>query len=190
LQEGCEGVVVKELNGLYRAGSRGYAWIKFKPEYRPEMRDTLDLVIIGADHGMGRRTGVYGAFLLAAYDKKGDVFKSTSKIGTGFTDANLEEITNLLGEHKIPARSPRVDSKADAQVWFEPQVVIEVITSEITLSPMYTAGWGMVREKSGLALRFPKFTGRLRTDKAPEDATTEQELLEMYKNQKKTYRSD
>ncbi|MCL4519732.1 MAG: ATP-dependent DNA ligase [Thaumarchaeota archaeon] len=189
LRDGCEGVVVKELNGQYRAGARGFAWIKFKPEYRPDMRDTLDLVIVGADHGMGRRAGVYGAFLLAAYDKTADVFKSTTKIGTGFSDTNLEKLTKLLEEHMIPARSPRVDSKADAQVWFEPRVVIEVIASEITLSPIYTAGWGIVRDKSGLALRFPKFTGKLRTDKAPEDATTVQELLEMYGGQKKRYRS-
>ncbi|MDG6996224.1 MAG: ATP-dependent DNA ligase [Nitrososphaerota archaeon] len=187
LSEGCEGVVIKDVNGKYRAGARGFSWIKFKPEYRPDVRDTIDLVLVGADHGMGRRAGVYGAFLLAAYDRDEDVFKSTTKIGTGFSDVDLENFSNLLEEHKISSKSPRVDSKADAQVWFEPRIVIEVIASEITLSPIYTAGWETVREKSGLALRFPKFTGKIRTDKAPEDATTVEELLELYNRQKKSY---
>ena len=74
-------------------------------------------------------------------------------------------------------------------MWFEPRTVIEVIASEITLSPIYTAGWEAVREKSGLALRFPKFTGKIRTDKAPEDATTVKELLELYNRQNKSYAS-
>lgn len=188
LSAGCEGLVLKEVKGLYRAGARGFSWIKFKPEYRPDVRDTLDLVIVGADHGMGRRAGVYGAFLLAAYDKENDVFKSTTKIGTGFSDADLEKLSEQLEEHRIEGRSPRVDSKVDAQVWLEPRIVIEVIASEITLSPVYTAGWNVIREGSGLALRFPKFTGHLRTDKAPEDATTVKELIEIYQSQSKRYK--
>jgi DNA ligase 1 len=183
LANGCEGLMLKDLRSTYRAGSRGFAWIKFKPEYRPNVRDTIDLVIVGANHGMGRRAGVYGAFLLAAYDKESDLFRTTTKVGTGFSDLDLEKISKLLEQHKIPSKSPRVDATVKSEVWFEPKVVIEVIASEITLSPIYTAGLGVIREGAGLALRFPKFTGKVRDDKAPEDATTVTELVEIYLKQ-------
>ena len=133
LSAGCEGLVVKDPQSPYRAGARGFAWIKFKPEYRPNVRDTLDLVIVGANHGMGKRAGVYGAYLLAAYDHESDIFRTTTKVGTGFSDENLEKISKLLEEHMIQEKSPRVDAKVEAEVWFEPKVVIEIIASEITL---------------------------------------------------------
>ncbi len=183
LAAGCEGLVTKDYRSSYKAGARGYAWIKFKLEYKPNVRDTVDLVIVGANHGMGRRAGVYGAYLLAAYDQEEDVFRTTTKVGTGFSDLDLQKITNLLDEHKIPKKSPRVDARVDSEVWFEPKIVIEILASEITLSPIYTAGLGVIRENSGFALRFPKFTGKLREDKAPEDATTTKELLEIYQKQ-------
>jgi len=179
LAAGCEGLVVKDLKSTYKAGARGYAWIKFKPEYRPNVRDTIDLVIVGANHGMGRRAGVYGAFLLAAYDEPSDTFKTITKVGTGFSDLDLEKISKMLDEHKVDGKSPRVDARVNSEAWFEPKIVIEVIASEITLSPIYTAGLGMIREGAGFALRFPKFTGKIRDDKAPEDATTVQEILEI-----------
>ena len=183
LAAGCEGLVVKDHNSSYKAGARGYAWIKFKPEYQPNVRDTVDLVIVGANHGMGRRTGVYGAYLLAAYDRDEDVFRTTTKVGTGFSDLDLQKITNMLEPHKVHRKSPRVDARVDSEVWFEPKIVIEILASEITLSPIYTAGLGLIRKDSGFALRFPKFTGKLRDDKAPEDATTTKELLEIYEKQ-------
>ena len=190
LAVGCEGLVVKDVSSPYRAGAREFAWIKFKPEYRSNVRDTLELVIVGASHGMGRRAGRYGTFLLAAYDKDRDIFRTTTKIGTGFTDLDLENISNTLRKIKIPEKSPRVDAKVSPDDWFEPSVVIEVIASEVTLSPIYSAGLGLIRPESGFALRFPKFTGKIRTDKAPEDATTVQELLEMYQKQVRQFKAE
>jgi DNA ligase-1 len=70
-------------------------------------------------------------------------------------------------------------------VWFEPKIVIEVIASEITLSPAHTAGLNSIRDGYGLALRFPKFTGKIRNDKGPEDATSVRELIEVFKKQLK-----
>jgi DNA ligase 1 len=190
LAAGCEGLVVKDVKSNYRAGAREYAWIKFKPEYRANVRDTLDLVIVGASHGMGRRAGRYGTFLLAAYDNVADVFRTTTKIGTGFTDLDLENLSKELQKEKIAGKSPRVDARVSPDDWFEPRIVIEVIASEITLSPIYTAGLDKVRPESGLALRFPKFTGKVRTDKAPEDATTVQELIEMYQKQVRQFKAE
>ena len=79
-----------------------------------------------------------------------------------------------------PERPGRVDALRHADVWFEPALVVEVLGAELTLSPTHTAGWGVVKEDSGLALRFPRFTGRWRDDKAPEDATTTDEIVQMF----------
>ncbi|MCP8310839.1 MAG: ATP-dependent DNA ligase [Candidatus Methylarchaceae archaeon HK01M] len=182
---GCEGLMVKDTKGIYRAGAREFSWIKLKREYRSELGDSFDLVIVGAFHGRGRRAGRYGAFLLTAYDKDVDIFRSVSKIGTGFTDESLEKFPKILAPYKIDHMHARVDSKLEADIWFVPQIIIEVIASEITISPIHTCCMNAIRKGSGLALRFPKFTGRLRDDKAPEDATTVNEILEIYKGQLK-----
>jgi len=185
IQSGCEGVMIKHLSSTYKAGAREYAWVKLKREYRTDLADTLDLVIVGALHGRGRRTGKYGALLLAAYDPRNDTFQSTTKVGTGFTDEHLAKFYDDLEKHVIAQRHPRVDTGMEMDVWFEPEVVIEVIASEITVSPSHKAGRDSVKEGHGLALRFPKFTGKIRDDKRPEDATTAQELTEMYYRQLK-----
>jgi DNA ligase-1 len=189
VNEGCEGLMLKDLNSNYRAGARGYAWVKLKREYKSELADTLDLVIVGAFHGKGRRVGKYGALLLAAYSKQDDTFYTTCKVGTGFTDEDLDRFYTLLNEYKIKHRHARVNSKLEADVWFEPKIVIEVIASEITLSPLHTCALNVIREGNGLALRFPKFTGRIRDDKSAEDATSVDEIINMYKRQLKVIKS-
>jgi DNA ligase-1 len=183
--EGCEGVMAKDLQSVYRAGAREFAWIKLKREYRSELTDTLDLVIVGAFYGRGRRAGSYGTYLLAAYDRSAELFRTACKIGTGFTDEDLRRLPELLSLHQVPHRHARVDSRLGADVWFVPRLVIEVIASEITLSPIHTCGLDLIRKGSGLALRFPKFTGRTRDEKAPEDATTVEEIVGMYRGQLK-----
>ncbi len=190
IENGCEGVMIKHLSSTYRAGAREYAWVKLKREYRSELADTLDLVIVGALHGRGRRTGKYGALLLAAYDAKKDMFASVTKVGTGFTDVHLEQFYNNLEEHMISHPHARVDADMKMDVWFEPKMVIEIIASEITLSPSHTAAKDVVRPGYGLALRFPKFTGKIRDDKRPEDATTVEEVVNMYKRQLKVAGSE
>ncbi len=185
IANGCEGIMAKDPNGIYRAGAREFSWIKLKREYGSELGDTLDLVIVGAFYGRGRRAGKYGAFLLTAYDKDNDMFRSVSKIGTGFTDETLEKIPKILAPYKIDHIHARVDSKLEADVWFIPHIVIEVIAAEITISPIHTCCMNAIRKGSGLALRFPKYTGRLRNNKAPEDATTVKEIEEIYKGQLK-----
>jgi len=184
IEHGCEGLVVKQTNSPYRAGARGFAWIKIKREYKSELVDSLDLVIIGGSYGRGRRVGRYGALLLAVYDKNESVFKSVCKVGSGFTDKVLEELFTELGKYMIPKKHPRVYSKLEMDTWFIPTIVIEIIASEITLSPEYDAGMDSIRKGFGLSLRFPKFTKKIRRDKNPQDITDESELVEMYKKQR------
>jgi len=187
IQDGCEGVICKSLteDSVYQAGARGWLWIKYKRDYKSEMTDTVDLVIVGAFHGRGKRGGTYGALLLAAYDPEEDEYETVTKCGTGFTDEDLARLPKMLEKHRLPHKSPRVNSTLEADIWFEPETVIEVIGAEITLSPIHTAAMDRIRKGSGLAIRFPRFTGNYRLDKAAEDATTITEIVEMYQRQLK-----
>ena len=187
IENGCEGLMCKSVaeDSVYQAGARGWLWIKYKRDYKSEMTDTVDLVVVGAFHGRGKRAGKYGALLLAAYNAEDDTFETVTKCGTGFTDEDLTKLPSMLQKHVVQHKSPRVDSLLEADVWFEPFVVIEVLGAEITLSPIHTCALDSVRKGSGLAIRFPRFTGNYRVDKAPEDATKSAEILEMYRNQLK-----
>ncbi len=187
VESGCEGLICKSTNpdAVYQAGARGWLWIKYKRDYKSEMTDTVDFAVVGAFHGRGKRGGTYGALLLAAYDPDEDMFQTATRCGTGFTDDDLAKLPEMLNRHKIPHKSPRVNSTSEADVWFEPKIVIEVIGAEITLSPIHTCAMDIVRKGSGLAIRFPRFTGNFRPDKAAEDATTTKEIVEMYRSQLK-----
>ena len=182
ITDGCEGLVCKSVGpaSVYQAGSRGWQWIKLKRDYRTELSDTADLVVVGAYAGRGRRAGVYGAVLLAAYDADADVFRTVSKCGAGFSDADLAALPGRLAPLARPERPARVDGRQEPDVWFEPGLVLEILSAELTLSPNYTAGWGQIKQDAGLAMRFPRFTGRWRDDKGPEDATTTRELVELF----------
>lgn len=187
VENGCEGIMCKSIakDSVYRAGARGWTWIKYKRDYKSEMTDTIDLVVVGAFHGRGKRAGAYGALLLAAYNRDSDMFETVTKCGTGFTDDDLKKLPEMLKKHKLSRKHSRVHSLLAADIWFEPSMVIEVLGAEITLSPVHTCAANAVRKGSGLAVRFPRFTGNYRLDKSAEDSTTTKELLEMYKNQLK-----
>ena len=187
IEDGCEGIVCKSVKSesVYQAGARDWLWIKFKRDYKSEMTDTVDLVVVGAFYGRGKRAGSYGALLLATYNKETDTFETVTKLGSGFTDKDLALIPEMLKKHEVPRKHSRVQSTLEANVWFEPAIVLEVLGAEITLSPVHNAAMNSIRKDSGLAIRFPRFTGKYRTDKAPEDATTSTEIVEMYRNQLK-----
>jgi len=185
IENGCEGLMLKDLSSGYRAGARGFAWIKLKREYRSELTDTIDLVIIGAFHGRGRRAGTYGTYLLGAYDERRTLYTSVAKIGTGFSDVDLERIPKLLKPYESHVKPANVESTMVPDIWFRPHVVIETIAAELTLSPIHTAAMGRIRPGAGISLRFPKFTGKIRDDKGPEDATTVEEVVSMYNRQLK-----
>ncbi len=187
IEDGCEGIMCKAVGdeSVYQAGARGWLWIKYKRDYKSEMTDTVDLVVVGAIHGRGKRAGAYGALLLATYNKESDIFETVTKLGTGFTDKDLAYLPELLRKHEIPRKHSRVKSLLEADVWFEPAVVLEVLGAEITLSPIHTSAMDSIRKGSGLAIRFPRFTGKYRTDKAAEDATISAEVVQMYQNQLK-----
>jgi len=185
INAGCEGLMLKTPSAPYRAGTRGSNWLKLKREYRNELGDSLDLIVIGAYFGRGRRTGLYGTLLLATYNPEKDNFPSICKVGTGFTDESLDQLYQILSNKVTLKKNPRIVSEMEADIWFEPELVLEIVASEITLSPIHKTGLDLIRKSSGFALRFPKFTGKIRYEKAVEDASTGEEVFALYKRQSK-----
>ncbi|MCL5408071.1 MAG: ATP-dependent DNA ligase [Candidatus Thermoplasmatota archaeon] len=192
LEAGCEGIMAKSIEekSIYKPGAREFLWIKYKREYQLEMEDTADLVVVGAFGGQGKRSGGYGALLMAVYSKEEDKFKTICKLGSGFTDEQLENLPRMLRTFAIKKKDPRVESSIEADFWFTPSLVLEVKGAEITLSPTHTCCQDVVKKGAGLAIRFPRFVGRWRTDKKVDEATDEQEILEMYHSQRKKILAD
>ena len=186
IEDGCEGIVAKSLDkkSIYRAGARGWNWIKYKRDYQSMINDTFDLAVVGAFWGHGRRAKTYGALLLATFNQEKGIFETFCKLGTGFTDDVLFSLPRIFSGSVVPGKPNNVDSILIPDVWIYPDKVMEVKGAEITVSPIHTCNKDALGK--GLALRFPRFTGRWRDDKKPENATNNIEILEIYKNQKKS----
>jgi len=156
---GHEGVMVKHLHSPYRPGVRGKSWLKVKHTM------SLDLVIVAADWGYGRRHGWLSNYHLAARDEETDVFPEVGKTFKGLTDEEFESMTQtLLTLETLRTRGT---------VYVEPRVVVEVLFNEIQASRQY---------ESGLALRFARIS-RLREDKRPRDVDTLQTLRTLFDEQ-------
>jgi len=185
----CEGLMVKMLDtedSGYEPSKRSRNWLKVKKDYLSGIGDSLDLVVLGAYHGKGKRTSWYGAFLLAAYDPGKESFETVCNIGTGFSEAILEELHKELSEIVIDRPKPFYNHSSvkndQPDVWFEPKYVWEIKTADLTLSPRYRAAIDQMGGQKGISLRFPRFIQR-RDDKKAEDATTTSAVAEMYRKQ-------
>jgi len=163
LDAGHEGVMVKNPNSFYSPGKRGKNWLKKKP-----LMETLDLVIVGAEWGFGRRANLLGSYTVACYDPETLRFLQVGKVGTGLTDDQLKELTEMLS-------GLMEGGEAGGVFAIRPKVVLEIAFEEIQKSPNYD---------SGFALRFPRFI-RIRDDKDPEEADTIQRIGKVYSQQLK-----
>ncbi|KAI0598513.1 ATP-dependent DNA ligase [Biscogniauxia sp. FL1348] len=188
----CEGLMVKMLDGAesgYEPSKRSRNWLKIKKDYLSGVGDSLDLVVLGAYYGKGKRTSVYGAFLLACYNAASDTYETVCNIGTGFSEQVLEELHAQLSAIVIDQPKPfyahSTGNQHQPDVWFEPRYVWEVRTADLTLSPRYKAackeGIDPAGEK-GISLRFPRFI-KVRDDKKPDEATASRQVAEMYRKQ-------
>ncbi|KAF2223187.1 hypothetical protein BDZ85DRAFT_218781 [Elsinoe ampelina] len=187
----CEGLMVKMLDGessYYEPSRRSQNWLKVKKDYLAGAGDSLDLVVLGAYYGRGKRTSVYGAFLLACFNQSTQEFETVCNIGTGFSEEMLAHLHETLSpitiERPKPFYSHSSGNKDQPDVWFEPKFVWEVKTADLTLSPRYKAAAGSVNDPNGrgVSLRFPRFI-REREDKKPEDATSATQVAGFYRDQ-------
>lgn len=194
----CEGLMVKMLDGTesgYEPSKRSRNWLKIKKDYLSGVGDSLDLVVLGAYYGKGKRTSVYGAFLLACYNPNSDTYETVCNIGTGFSEQVLEDLHKQLSEITIGRPKPFYSHSAGGQhqpdVWFEPRYVWEVRTADLTLSPRYKAGSKEGVDpagEKGISLRFPRFI-KIRDDKKPDEATSSRQVAEMYRKQESVAKS-
>ncbi len=157
LQRGHEGIMAKRLDSKYVPGKRGKLWFKIKPA------ETLDMVVVAAEWGSGRRKGWLSNYHLAV--KEGDGFAMVGKTFKGLTDEQFRWMTTKLQDLKVSEKWWGVEVK--------PEIVVEVDYNEIQKSPRY---------KSGFALRFARIK-RIREDKLPNDADTINRLNELYAKQ-------
>lgn len=160
VNNGHEGLVAKRLDSQYVPGVRGKHWLKIKLTLEP-----LDLVIVAAEYGYGKRHKWLSDYYLAARDEETGDFLVVGKTFKGLTDAEIEEMTRKLKELTIKEEHRRVV--------VAPKIVVQVAYNEIQKSPKY---------KSGFALRFARITS-IREDKVVEEVDTIQKIKEIYERQ-------
>ena len=192
----CEGLMVKTLvdNATYEPSKRSLNWLKVKKDYIDGMGvcDSVDLVVIGGYYGRGKRTNVYGAYLMACYDPDADEFQSVCKVGTGFKDEDLTRLNEKMKEYiagggskKKPMNYNTGGAQIEPDDWFEPKIVWELQAADLSKSSVHKGGIGRPGTSDpdrGIGLRFPRFI-RERDDKKPEMATSSEQIVDMYKSQ-------
>jgi DNA ligase 1 len=183
LVEGLEGIVAKRLSGTYDAGKRGFNWIKMKRSYQTQLRDTVDCAIVGYYYGKGRRASWgLGSLLVSVYDKANDTLPTVTRVASGLSEEGWQELCKRLQADRIEHRDPRVINVIQPDVWVVPRYVLELQADEVSRSQMHPAG--RADGGAGYALRFPRIV-KERPERTPEDATSVEEIIELYAMQGK-----
>jgi len=175
-KDGTEGIMAKSINenSIYQAGNRGFLWIKLKGLEGGKLKDSVDVVLVGAFYGRGRRKGVYGTYIGAVYDPENDTFEAFTRVASGWTDEIMESLMKDMKQYEMKIKPKYVICDDTPDVWFTPEMVIEIIGDEITVSEKFSS--------LGYSMRFPVFQ-RFRPEKGPKDVTTVREIDELYETQ-------
>jgi len=175
-EEGNEGIMAKSIkeDSIYQAGNRGYKWLKLKSLEGGKLKDNIDVVLIGAFYGKGRRTGVLGTYIGAVYDPETDKFVAFTRFFSGLTDELSESLTNDMEKYIVDKKSSNVICEDSPDIWLQPELVMEITGDEITISERFVT--------LGYSMRFPVYL-RMRPEKGPKDITTVQEIRELYETQ-------
>jgi len=175
-KKGTEGIMAKSIkdNSVYQAGNRGFLWLKLKALEGGKLKDSVDVALIGAFYGRGRRKGVYGTYIGAVYNPENDTFEAFTRVASGLTDEIMETFMKDMKQYEINAKPKHIQCEDTPDVWFKPEVVIEIIGDEITVSEKFPS--------LGFSMRFPVFQ-RLRPEKGPKDITTVKEIKQLYETQ-------
>ena len=193
LDAACEGVMLKRLDGAksrYSPSKRSDCWLKLKKDYCESLRDSLDLVPIGAWLGQGRKEGWYSPFQQAVYDPETETYQSMCRCMSGFTDEFYKTRRENFG--KPPSiidsgiKPPIYDTLEQPDVWFNPTEVWEIRGADLTLSPKHRAAAGARHETRGISLRFPRFIC-VRDDKNVDDASGPNEVATLFDAQQARY---
>jgi DNA ligase-1 len=175
-KEGTEGIMAKSVKegSIYQAGNRGFLWLKLKGLEGGKLKDSVDVALIGAFYGRGRRKGVYGTYIGAVYNPENDSFEAFTRVASGLTDDIMEMMMKDMKQYEINAKPKHIQCEDTPDVWFKPEIVIEIIGDEITVSEKFPS--------LGFSMRFPVFQ-RLRPEKGPKDITTVKEIKQLYETQ-------
>lgn len=187
-----EGLMLKNLESVYEPGKRSQLWAKLKKDYVKSFKegdsaappDSIDVVVIGATYGEGKRTNTYGSFLVALRNETTGKYEALTFVGTGFSEEDLENYykeLHPLERNKCPPDVYTLPLKKKP-IFFEPKIVWEITYADIQKSPEYVCGSYEFGTETGISVRFCRYLRR-RPDKDPENCTTSQQLIELYYDQ-------
>lgn len=176
LKQGLEGIMAKDLKKSYVPGSRDFSWIKLKKNYLDGQADSFDLAIIGYFYGKGKNKNMPSSLLCAIYDEELNTYNAIAKVGSGLTEEMMKFFKTEFDNLKT-TKQENYNTNLNADVYVKPKFVIEIISDEITKSPLY-------KFTNGFSFRFPRFI-RIRDDKNFEETTSLKEIEDMYYLQKR-----
>ena len=177
-----EGLMLKDLSRRYECMQRTSSWLKLKKDYCEDdasLADSIDVRVIGAWWGNGRKAGWYSPFLVAVYDDDTETWQSLCRVMSGFSDVFYKSATERLGKKVVEDKPFEYETGETPPVWFDTDEVWEIRGADLQLSPVHRVGMGIVDEARGLGLRFPRFVG-VRDDKTLDDVTRAEDVAALF----------
>lgn len=184
IRDGQEGIMIKMLESDYEIIKRSHSWLKIKKDYIEGKSEGLDLIVIGGYYGNGKRTGLYGGYLLACYDEDTDTYQTICKVGSGIKDEELKRQYEFFNKNVLEHKHPSYVVKENMELpdkWFKPCKIWEIMYADFSLSPVHSAAYGIFEDGKGISLRFPRFV-RERNDKNIQQSNKLDYIINLFNN--------